>query len=30
MADEAYGPGTFETMLAAQIPFAEAQGLFGR
>jgi 2-methylisocitrate lyase-like PEP mutase family enzyme len=29
MADEAYGPGTLETMLAAQIPFAEAQALFG-
>ena len=29
MADEAYGAGTLDTMVAAQIPFAELQALFG-
>ena len=28
MADEAYGNGTLDTMVAAQIPFAEVQSLF--
>ena len=30
MADEAYGAGSFATMLAAQVSFAEAQTLFER
>jgi 2-methylisocitrate lyase-like PEP mutase family enzyme len=30
MAEEAYGAGCLDTMLAAQISFAEAQGLFDR
>jgi 2-methylisocitrate lyase-like PEP mutase family enzyme len=30
MAEEAYGPGSFQTMLAAQVSFDETQTLFER